>query len=231
MRSEEIRASCHRASAAVREVCAALHDETHLAADAFESWTLSQTSMDGDCAGKRGCAMDAVKNLYAAAWHHVHDVQVAMQRPAEVGLWREVFAVASLMRSILVLFSPELGTEEALRLADLALIVAGPDAATSRFLQDLASLLSLCLCDAEKDCQDTKRRKVHHQGITIGGHPQESIVICHPIPELTILSLEKFLVGYLQLEKPVVLRGGCSHWPAVSRWCSADFWCCGPLSH
>merc|ERR1712232_1520660 len=50
------------------------------------------------------------------------------------------------------------------------------------------------------------------------------------VPRGQTMALERFLVSHFANREPVVMRGGCSCWPAISRWNSVSFWIDGPTA-
>lgn len=163
---------------------------------------------------------------YDRAWAQLH----AGTSGADVQPWREVLAIASLLRGQMETEKPR----EALRLVDLGLILGGPESGAAPALFSLAERLAAELAeDADAGGRDAKRaRREPTPGALLAEHFAELPSIrCSPeeVAAQGTLCLEHFLVKHFGPRSPLVWRGGCGHWPATRKWPQVEFWTSGSL--
>lgn len=193
----------------------------------------------------------ALEGLHDTSWANMHS------RDTELSIrsWREAFAACCLMRSVLIVHGSaplakasnlQDDTAKAVKLLDLALIVAGPDARSTETIRSVVESLAArsALCEEDVDGvgaqsvspPQKKRGRFHSQPMAcidrldrVCASPPH---IRHPVTEVPrgkALSLERFLVEYLAVHTPVVIRGACEAWPAISKWAASAFWHDGAL--
>lgn len=218
-------------------------------------------------------AVVALRALHDQAWHHLHagakvvaaaagDVEAAFAvRP-----WREVFALCCLLRCVVtaarllrppaavvkdggakepvVAELPE-GATELQRMADLGLIIGGPESHAAARLFELADRIAgstaavataTAVAEVTAAAQSTKRRRCSTDGKRAvlplvrlrAALPQLRRPI-QEVPRGQHLSLEDFLLHHLGKNVPVVFRGACDGWPAITSWADASYWQTGAL--
>jgi hypothetical protein len=187
----------------------------------------------------------ALERLHDGAWSQLHSkcrVDDVVRRSRRA--WREAFALCCLMRCR-VWAAAAVGDDaaaaaalrRALRVVDLALVVAGAESriAGAALLAAAASLSSALQPDSAAGDDDAeerpgpfavKRARVERANLLLTrGVRDASVVVRRPVTEVRgALSLEAFLIGHFAPQQPVLVRGACSNWPAVESWARESFW-------
>eukprot|EP00933_Yihiella_yeosuensis_P031754 TRINITY_DN25368_c0_g1_i1.p1 TRINITY_DN25368_c0_g1~~TRINITY_DN25368_c0_g1_i1.p1 ORF type:complete len:560 (+),score=92.36 TRINITY_DN25368_c0_g1_i1:109-1680(+) len=230
------------------------------AISAFRNWAGSVISDDslqtGDKVGQRQSVASLLQDLQETAWTRIHakaKAAPAAPGPNEggeaQGPWREAFGACCLMRCCAMLgdlgmtkdvAGASTAAEDALKLLDLGIIIAGPEARASSALFESAGCVSEVLASLDSDdgasADSLKRQRLSGDDVQTNALLAQVFApypaVKRPMKEVIEkegLSLEKFLLHFLADRSPVVVRGGCKSWPAFSRWANRDFWLSGAI--